>query len=462
MTTNLILATDSYKSSHYLQYPPGTEFVYSYIEPRGGKWDSGLFFGLQAFIKEYLLKPITQENINEATEFFSAHGVPFNKEGWEYILNHHNGYFPILIKAVEEGTLVPVKNVVATVVNTDPKCFWLTSYIETAILRAIWYPTTVATNSFYCKLAIMKALDISSDSPAEQINFKLHDFGARGVSSSESAGLGGMAHLINFMGSDTIEGILFAKRYYSEPMAGFSIPASEHSTITSWGKQHETEAYRNMLKQFAKPGSIVAIVSDSYDLMNAVNFIWGETLKQEVIKSGATVVIRPDSGDPLTVPIEVVSALADKFGYTVNSKGFKVLPNYIRVIQGDGITEESLPTILKNLLDAGFSADNLNFGMGGGLLQQVNRDTMKWAMKCSAVRINNQWNDVYKEPKTDLGKASKRGRLALVKENDSYKTIPMEDSMNNDLLIPVYENGKLLVDYLFSDIRNLANPIHLD
>lgn len=448
--------TDSYKSSHWIQYPEGTEYVYSYIESRGGKWPWTVVFGLQAFIKEYLSKPITQENIDEAADFFAGHGEPFNKAGWEHILHKHKGFLPLSIKAVDEGSLIDGHNVLATIVNTDPKCFWLTSYMETAILRGLWYPTTVATNSFACKVEILKALNKSSEDPIGQIGFKLHDFGGRGVSSSESATLGGMAHLVNFMGSDTVEGVLGARRYYNEPMAGFSIPAAEHSTITSWGRDKEIIAYKNMLKQFAKPGSLVAVVSDSYDLMNAVKNIWGEILKQEVIDSGATIVVRPDSGNPETIPVEVIRALSEKFGYAVNSKGYKVLPSCVRVIQGDGITAASLPKILDNLLAAGFSADNIAFGMGGGLLQQVDRDTLRFAMKCSAISINGFWKDVYKDPKTDPGKRSKRGRLALTM-NDFGDISTVRIDAKTDLLREVFRNGKLLVEHKFSEIRERAN-----
>jgi nicotinamide phosphoribosyltransferase len=459
MKTNIILMTDSYKASMHVQYPPGTEYVYSYIEPRGGEWDSVLFFGLQAFIKEYLLTPITEDDIEEAAEFFAAHmtGITFNRAGWDHILKTHNGYLPILIKAPREGSLIPIRNVVTTIVNTDPKCFWLTTYIETCLLRSLWYPSTVATNSFNAKLTILNGLNISSDDPQGQIAFKLHDFGARGSVAHEAASLGGMAHLVNFMGSDTIEGIVAAKRYYNAPMAGFSIAAAEHSTITSWGRDGEVDAYRNMLTRYAKPGSLVAVVSDSYDLMNAVENIWGKTLKQEVIDSGATIVIRPDSGNPTETPVEVLKSLAEIFGFTVNKKGYKVLPSCVRVIQGDGMNGESLKVLVKNILAAGFSIDNIAFGMGGGLLQQVNRDTMKWAMKCSAISINGVWHDVYKDPKTDPGKRSKRGRLALTCLEE-YQTVRMAKSKaEDDMLFPVYQDGQLLVNQTFDAIRERAN-----
>ena len=234
MTINksIITNTDSYKFSQYNQYPEGTTNVYSYIESRGGTWKQTVFFGLQMFLKEYLTKQITQEEIDLAEEIITAHGEPFYREGWEYILKQHNGYLPIRIKAVPEGTIVPVKNVLVTVENTDPNCWWLTSFLETALLRSVWYPTTVCSNSYESKRIIFDYL-IKTGDPS-LIDFKLHDFGFRGTSSFESAGIGGLSHLVNFKGTDTVASILYGREYYNIDMAGFSIPASEHSIQCSY------------------------------------------------------------------------------------------------------------------------------------------------------------------------------------------------------------------------------------
>ena len=457
MKTNLLLNTDSYKASHSFQYPPGTEYVYSYVESRGGDYPKTLSFGRQIFLKEYLSEPLTKENVDEADDFWKGHMVPFDRSVGDYVVNKLGGWLPLCIRGVPEGNVVDIRNVLSTVVNTDPKCAPLTSWLETSFLRAEWYGTTVATLSFYCKVEILKALKISSDDPLGQIPFKLHDFGARGVSSMESAGIGGAAHLVNFMGSDTVSGILYAKKYYREPMAGFSIPAAEHSTITSWGQENEEAAYRNMIRQFGKPGALVAVVSDSYDIYNAASNLWGGSLKQEVIDSGATIVVRPDSGDPLTVPIEVIGMLGEKFGYTVNSKGYKVLPDCIRVIQGDGITPQTLPTILDNLLKAGWSADNLAFGMGGGLLQMVNRDTQKFAMKCSSITINGKQRDVFKNPITDTGKVSKKGELALIRNSSTWETVPRDGWAYADELRTIWRCGDLQCESTFAEIRERAH-----
>lgn len=229
---SIITNTDSYKFSQYNQYPEGTTNVYSYVESRGGTWKQTVFFGLQIFLKEYLSNRITQDDIDIAEQIVTAHGEPFNREGWEYILRQHGGKLPLRIKAVPEGTVIPVKNVLATVENTDPNCAWLTSYVETALLRAIWYPTTVSTNSYESKRIILEYLKETGDESL--IDFKLHDFGFRGVSSFESAGIGGLAHLVNFQGTDTVAALLYGKEYYGIDMAGYSIPASEHSIAGSY------------------------------------------------------------------------------------------------------------------------------------------------------------------------------------------------------------------------------------
>lgn len=472
--TNLILNTDSYKPSHWLQYPPNTEYVYYYIESRGSAGDNNqfndlsfplpmkehLFTGLQPFVMEYLTKPITREDIEEAAEVLQAHGEPFNREGWEYILEAYDGYLPLEIRAIPEGTVLPVKNALVSVVNTDPKCFWLGSYIETALLRAVWYPTTVATISWRIKQMLKKSL-MKTVGSTEGVDFMLHDFGARGVSSAESSAIGGTAHLIPFKGTDNVLALMHAREYYDETMAGFSIPAAEHSSITTWGQDREVDAYRNMLKQFASKGSLVAVVSDSYDIVHAVRNLWGQELRQEVIDSGATVIIRPDSGDPISTVITVLNEAAKAFGTTINDKGYRVL-NYVKVIQGDGIEEKSIRRIIEAVEINGFAISNLAFGMGGALLQHMNRDTLKFAMKASAAKIDGKWVDVFKNPVTDKGKKSKRGKVGLVKNIKSGKmyTAVTEDVIRHpavmDYMQPVFVNGKLIRKQTLEEIREHA------
>jgi nicotinamide phosphoribosyltransferase len=453
---NLILNTDSYKASHFLQYPPGTEEISSYVESRGGRFPYTLFFGLQAFIKQYLLTPITYDDVGEAEALLIAHGLPFNQAGWLKIVNDHGGHLPIEIAAVGEGEVVPTRNVLVQVRNTDRELAWVTSYIETALLRGIWYPTTVATLSFEAKRIIRRHLDRTSDDPDGQIPFKLHDFGARGVSSLESAMLGGMAHLVNFQGTDTVSALLGAQRYYGAAMPGFSIPAAEHSTITAWGREREAEAYANMIDRFGEPGKLVAVVSDSYDVFNAVSELWGKTLKDQVLRSGATLVVRPDSGNPPEVVVEVARRLAAAFGTSTNKAGYTVLNPCVRIIQGDGMDLNEIDVVLTALTGARFSAENVAFGMGGGLLQKVDRDTLKWAMKASAIKVGGFWHDVYKDPVTDPGKVSKKGRQALVRDAKGWRTVPAAQARDNRL-VPVYRDGKLLSQTSFDAIRARAD-----
>ncbi|MEM7666925.1 MAG: nicotinate phosphoribosyltransferase [Pseudomonadota bacterium] len=456
---NLILATDSYKQSHFRQYPPEARAISAYGEARPNPFsEEVLFFGLQPFLIDYLSKPISQDNIEEAAEICAAHGVPFNREGWQAVLDDHGGYLPIEISALPEGTIAPSGVPLFQVVNTDDRMPWLTTFIETALLRSVWYPTTVATLSWKCAQIIGAGLEKSSDDPVGQLPFKLHDFGARGVSSGESAALGGMAHLVNFAGTDTLEGIMAARRYYGADMPGFSIPAAEHSTMTSWGKSREEAAYANMLDAFEGEGALVAVVSDSYDLDNAVENIWGGSLKDQVLSRKGTLVVRPDSGDPVETPARTLAKLWDIFGGTTNAKGYRVLNDRVRVIQGDGMNVDSIARLVDRVIADGFAVDNIAFGMGGGLLQSVTRDTLRFAMKANAMRDDaGVWHDVSKNPATDPGKASKAGRQAVVIE-DGRLVARRLDSVDaaQDQLQPVWRNGELLRRFTFDDVRQRA------
>lgn len=456
---NGILNIDSYKQSHFNLYGDDAAYVHSYIESRGGDGDETVFLGPQMFIKRYLSKPITSGNVQEAKEFSLAHGEPFNETGWQRIVDVHHGRWPLLIKAVKEGTRVKKHNVLTTVENTDPMLPWLTSYIETAYLRACWYPTTIATNSYQAKQVLRHYLHATSDLEGEafeaKLSFMLHDFGARGVSSKESAEIGGLGHLVNFKGTDTVGAVLQAREYYHEPMAGFSIPASEHAVVTSWGRTHELDFYRHQLATYGKTGAMFASVIDSYDQGAAIRDLWGGALKADLIASGAKLILRPDSGDPTEVVPRLLITAGNAFGYTTNGRGYKMLPPYVGMIQGDGITLQSLPLICQAILNAGWSLENLAFGMGGGLLQQVNRDTHKFAMKASAIFSAGRWIDVYKDPIDDPGKRSKQGRLGLYTDATGMDVTGPAGQVG-DRLETVYD-GSLTRNQSFAEIRRLAS-----
>ncbi len=453
---NILLLTDSYKFSHFKQYPTDTEKVFSYFESRdGAKFDETVFFGLQYFMKKYLEgQVVTQEKIDYAEKRVDAHmgKGSFNRDGWQHILEAHGGRLPIHIRAVPEGTVVPVSNVMMTVENTDPKVAWLTNYLESLLVN-VWYPCTVATQSREMRKIIKGYMDRTGNDP---LDHKLHDFAFRGVTCPEQAGLGGAAHLISFKGTDNFAAIEMLYEYYHENMAGFSIPASEHSTITCWGRNNEIDGFRNMLIQY--PTGMVACVSDSYDIWDACRNKWGYILKDMIMKRDGVLVIRPDSGTPEVMVPKILEILWDVFGGTINSFGYKVLDPHVRLIQGDGIDFESLNRILFAMEMAGFSVDNIAFGSGGGLLQKMNRDTQRFAFKCSSITRSGIKQDVWKDPVTDQGKLSKRGELALVfDEFGKYQTVIANtlSSNNANILKTAFWNGTC-TDVDFASIRERA------
>lgn len=453
MKSDIINTADSYKHTMFRQYPPKMIRISSYIESRGGDYDFTLFNGLQPILSA--LKAPTRKQVNQRAIRYAQHGISFDRDMWLAVADL--GYLPLKIQAVREGTILPTKNVLVQTVNTDDRFAPLTTHVETKLLK-VWYPITVATRSRKIKNILKTYLALSSDD-ASGLDFMLHDFGYRGVSSDESAAIGGCAHLINFKGTDTGAALDYAEDYYSDPMAGFSVDAMEHSTVTSWGRDREKAAYENMINNCSKPGAIYSIVSDSYDIFNAVSNLFGEALKDKIIEGGGRLVIRPDSGDPVKVNLKILSILEQKFGMTVNSKGYKVLPSFLRILQGDGVNEHSIEKMCSAITKAGYSIENMVFGMGGELLQNMNRDTLKFAMKASAIKTENDyWADVVKDPITDPGKRSKAGRLALVyNKNTGWETIRETDLGDRvNMLEDVFENGKILRDQTLSEIRALA------
>ena len=456
---NPILSTDSYKLTHWWQYPANTRHIYSYVCSRGGFLDHTELAGLQYIIKSNFAGQVfTMADVDEAHRFASEHfgGNPkcFNYGGWKRLYEKHSGMLPLRIKAVKEGTVTHSQNAIVTVENTDPEFYWLTNWAETVLLQ-VWYPTTVGTLSRAIKQIIGEALVRTGD--AALLPVKLHDFGFRGVSSRESAAIGGAAHLFNFIGTDNMAAIELLQQFYGAKMAGVSIPASEHSTITAWGRVREVDAFENMLNNV--PEGFVACVSDSYDIFAAVRNLWGGKLRDKIMQRNGTLVIRPDSGDAVTVLESLFAIAADAFGYEVNRKGWKVLSPHVRFIQGDGVNYHTIQNMIFQLTRKGWSMDNWSFGMGGALLQQVNRDTLRFALKCSAIDVNGVWHDVYKQPVTDPGKDSRAGRFLLLKDGKEFHTVTYEEAgtdRGGDQLETVLEDGKLLRDQNLEDIRAIA------
>jgi len=458
---NLILKSDSYKYSHFMFLPQNADYAMSYIESRGGKYDYTLFFGLQYYVLRFLMKPITMEDIDEAEQIITAHGLPFYREGWERILKVYNGFLPVKIRAVPEGTIVKNKNVLMTIESAvkDPKVVWVVSWLETLILK-VWNTTTISTGSNSIRNVILDALEKTSNDPMSEIDFKLHDFGYRGVSSEESAGLGGMAHLVNFNGTDTIAGLVFARNYYDMDMAGYSIIATEHSVMTQDGEKGEAGVIQRIIEK-TKGVPLVAMVLDAYNIDKACREIIGGKLKPMIIEGKTTFVIRPDSGTPWKVVPRVMKILDEQFGSTLNDKGYKVLNN-VRMIQGDGIDEDSIKKIYEAIFKLGYSATNIAFGMGGALLQKVDRDTQKFAMKACALEVGGVLRELAKNPIDDPGKQSKQGLLELIEVDGEFTTVRRDQITNPNVkkvLEDVYDNGKLLRFQPFENVRERARKV---
>lgn len=450
--------TDSYNVCHWKLFPEEMVESTGYLECReNGMFENTTFFGLQAWIKQKLIaEDPSKMDVDDAEVSWNLHGDPFNREGWEYIKDL--GYYPLEIQAVPEGSWIPRGNVITQIRSTDPKCSWLPNWVETELTQ-LWYPIVIATSDKYNKFMLWKHLEETGcENIPAVLPYMLHDFGYRGCTCREQAMIGGAAHLLNFEGSDTIAGSHYIRKYYGERMIGCSIPATNHAVITSYGKANEAKAFKKVLDTYLKPGAIVACVSDSYDIYNAVD-IWGTEFKDQIINSGGRLVIRPDSGNPEYVLLACMTKLFKYFGYTETKTGHKLLPNYVRMIWGDGITGQRINEILYYMSANNIAAENFAFGMGGGMLQKYNRDSVSFAFKMNERRNADGTVDlVNKEPVTGKGKASKAGRQALVECDDHIFSIP-ENKLENreNLLRTVYLDGELLVDEPFSVIRERAN-----
>jgi nicotinamide phosphoribosyltransferase len=379
---------------------------------------------------------------------------------WEHILKEHNGYLPVRIKAVPEGSVIPNSNVLMTVVNTDPACWALPNHLET-ILTHTWYPSTVATLSRETKRVILPHMERTMDAEAvkKALLYMLHDFGFRGATCVEAAGIGGAAHLLNFLGTDTLPALDILEDYYDSPNAGVSVPATEHSIMTAGGLTQEGEerVVRHLLDQH--PTGPLSIVGDSRDIYNFCENIIGGTFRDRILKRNGVIIPRPDSDDPLDVMPRCLSLLASKFGAHENKQGFLELPPQVKLLWGDGLDLEMIDKICLHVTQRNWSMSNIaTFGMGGGLLQRVHRDTQRKAFKCSAQCQDGIWRDIWKDP-IDKSKASKRGRLDLVKVNDEYKTLTEAEAFKQGLrseMNTVFETGNILKRFKIDEMRDRA------
>jgi nicotinamide phosphoribosyltransferase len=434
LRNNLILDVDSYKFGHSKLYPPGTTGMFAYIESRSS--DTTIVpFGLQMWIKKTLLTPITESDVNEAIDFCAARGEPFDRTPWDHIITTYGGYLPITIRAIPEGTKTKSLTPLVTIECTDPVVFFIVSYFETTIQRGVWYPTTIASRDFKNYTLLKSFYDKGSDKPF-MLPFALHDFAGRGVSSEETAQIGGAAHMVYFQGSDTVSGVRAANKYYNIPMSGFSVVATEHSVQCAYGPENQEDYIRTVLNTYAKPGAIISLVLDGYDIFREATLL-GTVFKQQIIDTDTKVVYRPDSGNPMDIIPQLLKMQEQHFGITINSKGYKQINN-VGIIWGDGINFESMSQVSSLVDSLGYAPESVIYGSGGALLQKVDRDVYKFAQKTSALLINGVWVDTYKDPVTDPGKKSKAGRV------------------NTPAMQLIYKDGQLLVDDSLDVVRSRA------
>jgi len=432
--------------------------MFSYLSPRGGHLKKVVPFGQQYFIKEYLVgKVLTWEKHQKAIKRCKSHfgsDKVYNEEGFGRLIEKHGGILPVSIKAALEGTPIDCPNVIMTIESLDPEFPWIVNFLE-SLLSQSWGGTTVA--SYGRELADTALHFLERTGTPAKLPWMMNDFGFRGVPCPEAAGILGAGHLVHFRGTDNQRALDFVEEYYGvdpEHCAGDSITATEHSNMTMEGPEGEADVVERLIDR--NPNGLIACVGDSYNIYNFVDNIIGTQLHDKIVNRNGTFVVRPDSGYPPEVSLAVIEMLGEKFGYTTNDKGFKVLNPKVASIYGDKIDLDMMNEIFLSVTRKGWSADNIVFGSGGALLQRHDRDEMKFAFKLSAAELEGQgWVDVFKDPITDPGKKSYRGRIALTLDSKGHYHTETEGKGENKL-VEVFRNGELLVDQKLDDIRQRA------
>ena len=475
-----LLLTDGYKVDHRRQYPENTTLVYSNWTPRKSRIEGiehVVFFGLQYFIKKYILEEFEQNFFSQPKEAVIASYkrridsyLGENSVGTEHIAALHDlGYIPMVFKALPEGVSVPIRVPMFTMYNTLPEFFWLTNYFETLLSTTVWMPCNSATIANHYRKILDKYAQETSSIP-EFVDWQGHDFSMRGMAALEAALISGAGHLLSFTGTDTIPSIDFLEKYYgadaSKELVGGSVAATEHSVMSMGTNMGELETFKRLVTE-VYPKGIVSIVSDTWDLWKVLTE-YLPALKEEILSREGKVVIRPDSGDPVKIicgdpegkteneRLGVIQLLWNTFGGLVNSKGYKELDSHIGAIYGDSITIQRAEQICERLKENGFASTNVVLGIGSYTYQYNTRDTFGFAMKATYGEVDGKGREIYKDPITDDGtKKSSRGLIKIVKEGGEYKLIDevsWEEEKEGELK-EVFRDGRLVVDLELSEIR---------
>ena len=489
MKINPLTAIDFYKADHRRQYPEGTEYVYSNFTPRSSRLapvidgydDKIVFFGLQGFIKNFLMETWNEAFFarpkNEVVEEYKARmDTALGKDAipTDHIEALHDlGYLPIKIKALAEGSRVDIKVPVFTLINTKPEFFWLTNYLETSMSAGLWKSCATATIAYEYK-RLLKAAAIKTGVPLDGIAIQAHDFSFRGMSGIADAVQNGSGHLTSFIGTDTVAAIDYLEEYYNaEGVIGVSVPATEHSVMCMGTKDDEIETFRRLVEDLY-PKGIVSIVSDTWDFWQVITE-FADTLKDKILARQpnelglAKVVFRPDSGDPIKIICGdpdapkgspaykgAVECLWEIFGGTETDAGYKVLNERVGLIYGDSITLERADHILNGLMAKGFASNNIVLGIGSYTYQYMTRDSFGFAMKATWGQVNGEGRSIFKDPITDSGlKKSAKGLLRVEREGDAFilydEQTPEQEAAG--AFVTVFEDGKLLVDDTLDNIR---------
>ena len=486
---NPLLLLDYYKTTHNEQYPKGITKIVSYYTPRMSRIsdeDSLVMFGLQAFIKEYLIRSFNENFFGKSKDEVLAeyrrvidHTLGSGIVNYEKIEKLHDlGYLPIEIKAIDEGTRVPVKVPMFEITNTHKDFAWLVNTLETALSCSLWHTQISSNVGYRYRQIVNKYFAISVDDVVPR-NRALGDFSMRGQESCESAVKSSAGFCLSFVNTATVPAILFLEDYYNcdcekEPVA-FGAISTEHSVMNSNCAVDGDEI--SMVKRLLGdiyPANGFSMVSDSYDYWNMVDNII-PACKEDILKHGGYIGIRGDSGDPVEITTETVKRLWGIFGGSVNTKGYKVLDSHIKVIYGDSITPQRAEHIYENLIEDGFACNNVLLGVGSfsmQCLEQDNelkpytRDTFGIAIKATYCEVNGKPIQIYKDPKTDTGnfKKSQRGMCVVYRNaegileyQDGYDSASIGSFEGENLLKPVFCDGKMMKEQTLQEIRGILH-----
>lgn len=489
MNLNPATAIDGYKVDHRRQYPNNTEVVFSNLTARTTRreyTDNLVFFGLQYFIKNFLIKSWGEDFFRQPKEAvirnFSRRINNYlgpNNVGTQHIADLHDlGYLPIKIMALPEGSVYPLKVPCLVIFNTDERFFWLTNYLETILSTNVWGMCTSATTAHEYK-KILTAFALETDGSTEFVNWQGHDFSFRGMFGAEAAAMSGAAHLLSFTGTDTIPAIDFLEHFYAAnsdlELVGGSVAATEHSVMCAGGMDNELETFRRLIQEIY-PAGIVSIVSDSWDFWQVMTDFTVK-LKAQILARDGKVVFRPDTGCPVKMicgdadaPIGspeykgAMECLWDVFGGSESAQGYKLLDPHVGLIYGDSITIERATAICTGLKAKGFASTNVVFGIGSYTYQYVTRDTDGFAVKATFAKIAGEHREIFKAPKTGDGtKNSAKGLVAVYKDEQGefyLKDQVSWNEVNNCEFVSVFENGKLFNEVTLAEVRaRLASTI---